>query len=93
MVVGIVALHLYIPGAHSLKERRRALRSLKDRLRTQYNVSVAEVDDQERWQTADLGICAVGSDRAYVEGLLDKVIGLAKADRHVEVMSSRKEFV
>ena len=93
MVVGIMTLRLMIPGAHSLKEKRRALRSIKDRLRTQFNVSVAEVDGQEYWQSAVLGVAAVGTDRAYVEGLFDKALRLVRANRHVEMVGCDKEFV
>lgn len=93
MVVGIMSIRLLIPGAHSLKDRRRALRSVKDRLRSQFNVSVAEVDGHERWQTAVLGVCAVGSDRAYVDGLLNTVTKLVRSSRHVELVACEKEFV
>ena len=92
MVVGIMNMRLMIPGAHSLKEKRQALRSIKDRLR-QFNVSVAEIDSQEYWQTAVLGICAVGNDRGYVEGLLDKAAGIARSCRQVELAKCEKEFV
>ena len=93
MTVGILSLRLLIPGARSLKDRRRALRSIKDRLRNRFNVSVAEVDDPQRWQSAELGVCAVGNDRGYVEGLLDEVVSLVRRDRHVELLRSEKEFV
>ena len=93
MVVGIMSMRLMIPGAHSLKDKRRALRSVKDRLRSQFNVSVAEVGALDYWQTADLGVCAVGSDRAYVERLLDKAALLVRAKHDVEVMRCEKEFV
>lgn len=88
-----MTLRLMIPGAHSLKEKRRALRSIKDRLRTQFNVSVAEVDGHEYWQSAVLGVAAVGTDRAYVEGLFDKALRLVRANRHVEMVGCDKEFV
>ena len=93
MTVGVLSLHLFIPGAHSLKDRRRALRSIKDRLRTQFNVSVAEVDQQEYWQSAVFGVCAVGCDRAYVEGQLSEVVAVVNRDRHVELIRCEQEFV
>jgi len=93
MVVGVLSLRLYIPGAHSLKDRRRALRSIKDRLRSQFNVSVAEVDAHDVWQSAVLGVSAVGFDRPYVEELLDRVITLVRSSRHVELVSSEREFI
>jgi len=92
MVVGVLTLHLRIPGAHSLKEKRRGLRSVKDRLRVGFNVSVAEVDGMDTWQRAVLGVCAVGNDRAYVEGQLDRVVGMVRVDRHVEMVTCEKEF-
>ena len=93
MVVGSVSMRFIIPGSHSLKDKRRALRSVKDRLRSQFNVSVAEVDAQDVWQTAVLGLSAVGTDRAYVEGLLDQAIQMVRRQRDVTLVSVEKEFV
>ena len=93
MVVGIVSLRFVIPGSHSLKDKRRRLRAVKDRLRAQFNVSIAEVDAQDVWQTAVLGLSAVGTDRAYVEGLLDQAIQMVRRQRDVTLVSVEKEFV
>ena len=93
MVVGIVSLRFVIPGSHSLKDKRRCLRGVKDRLRAQFNVSVAEVDAQDVWQTAVLGLSAVGTDRAYVEGLLDQAIQMVRRQRDVTLVRVEKEFV
>jgi hypothetical protein len=93
MVVGIVSLRFVIPGSHSLKDKRRSLRAVKDRLRAQFNVSIAEVDAQDVWQTAVLGLSAVGTDRAYVEGLLDQAIQMVRRQRDVTLVSVEKEFV
>jgi uncharacterized protein YlxP (DUF503 family) len=62
-------------------------------LRAQFNVSVAEVDAQDVWQTAVLGLSAVGTDRAYVEGLLDQAIQMVRRQREVTLVSVEKEFV
>lgn len=93
MVVGVLTLHMLIPGAHSLKDKRRGLRSVKDRLRTRFNVSVAEIDGMKTWQRAVLAVCAVGNDRAYVEGQLDHVIGLVSCDRQVQLLATEKDFL
>ncbi|MGD1002495.1 MAG: DUF503 domain-containing protein [Candidatus Brocadiia bacterium] len=93
MVVGIVSLRFVIPGSHSLKDKRRCLRGVKDRLRAQFNVSIAEVGEQDVWQTAVLGLSAVGTDRAYVEGLLDQAIQMVRRQRDVTLVSVEKEFV
>jgi uncharacterized protein len=72
MVVGILRLTLYIPGASSLKDKRQVLRKVVDRLRARFNVSVAEVGDNDIWQRAVVGICAVANDHSFVNEVLDK---------------------
>ena len=72
MVVGVLRLTLYIPGAASLKDKRQVLRKVVDRLRARFNVSAAEVGDHDVWQSAVVGVCAVANDRAFVNEVLDK---------------------
>lgn len=72
MVVGILRLTLYIHGAASLKDKRRVLRKVIDRLRSRFNVSVAEVGENDVWQRALVGICAVANDKSFVNEVLDK---------------------
>lgn len=72
MVVGILRLGFYIHGAASLKDKRQVVRKVTDRLRGRFNVSVAEVGDNDIWQRALLGICAVANDRGFVNEVLDK---------------------
>jgi uncharacterized protein len=74
MVVGVLRLTLYIPENHSLKGKRQVLRAIKDRVRQKFNVSIAESDDHELWQRAELGICQVGSDRPFVDRALREVV-------------------
>ena len=72
MVVGVLRLTLYIHGAASLKDKRQVLRKVTDRLRSRFNVSVAEVGDNDVWQRAVVGIAAVANDRSFVNEVLDK---------------------
>jgi uncharacterized protein YlxP (DUF503 family) len=72
MVVGILRLTLYIHGASSLKDKRQVLRKVTDRLRSRFNVSVAEVGDNDVWQKAVVGIAAVANDHSFVNEVLDK---------------------
>lgn len=74
MVVGVCTLELDIPASHSLKDKRRVVRSLTARVRQSFNVSIAEVDSQDAWQHATIGIVCVSSDAEYAHGLLEKVI-------------------
>jgi len=73
MVVGVLLVELYFPGANSLKSKRRELRSIKDRIRSKFNVSVSEVDNQDLWQRGSLGIAVAGSDVALVQETLGKI--------------------
>ena len=74
MVVGVCTLELEIPASHSLKDKRRVVKSLAARVRQSFNVSIAEVDSLDAWQRATLGIVCVSSDAQYAQGLLEKVI-------------------
>ena len=74
MVVGILRLTLYIHGASSLKDKRQVLRKVTDRLRSRFNVSVAEVGDNDVWQKAIVGIAAVANDHSFVNEVLDKCV-------------------
>src|SRR3954453_15550304 len=74
MVVGGLRLALVIRGARSLKDKRSALRRILDRVRARYNVSIAEVGDNDVWQRALVGVTAVANDRSFVNEVLDKVV-------------------
>jgi len=79
MPVGLLTLELYIPDAQSLKDKRQVLRSLKDRLRGEFNVAVAELDFGDTWQRSVVGVVTLSNQDRHVEELLQKV--LAEADR------------
>lgn len=74
MVVGILRLTLFLPENHSLKGKRQVLRSIKARVRSKFNVSIAESDGHDMWQRAELGICQVGTDRPFVDRALREVV-------------------
>ena len=91
MVVGMLQVELHLPRAHSLKDKRSVLKSLKDQLRGRFNVAVAELDSTEKWQRATLGISTLGDDRAYVDGLLNQVTEWVRATRLVELIQIERE--
>lgn len=74
MVVGVLRLTLVIPGARSLKDKRHALRRILERSRARYNVSIAEVGENDVWQRAQVGVTAVANDHSFVNEVLDKVV-------------------
>ncbi len=73
MPVATLTLELSIEHAQSLKDRRQAVRSLKDKLRHGFNVSVAELDEAVVWNRATLGVAAISNSAAYLAGQLQEV--------------------
>jgi uncharacterized protein YlxP (DUF503 family) len=73
MVVGIVRIELHIPAAQSLKDKRQVVRGLKDRIHERVKAAVAEVDHQDLWQRAALGVAVVAADGGHVHELLQSV--------------------
>jgi len=94
VVVAVCRVELAIPGANSLKAKRMVLRSVLDRIRARYHVSIAEVGEQDTWQRASIGFAVVSNDRAYVNSVADQItrtIGGARdcriEDRVLEILS------
>jgi uncharacterized protein YlxP (DUF503 family) len=73
MPVAFLTLEIRIEAAHSLKDKRQVVRSLKDRLRNSFNISVAEIDVTDLWQRATIGVVSISSSRDYLEGLIRNV--------------------
>lgn len=74
MIIGVCEVSLSLPMAHSLKEKRGWLKPLLARLRGEFNVSVAEVDDQDQWQSAVIAIAMVSADGGNLHGALESVV-------------------
>ncbi len=74
MIVGVCQLHLHLHEVASLKEKRRVVRSLIDRTKARFNVAVAEVDHQDVWGTAVIGISCLSTDTRHATQVLDAVI-------------------
>ena len=91
MVVGTIEISLLIRESRSLKDRRRVLRSLKDRISSRFNVSVAEVGDLNSRQRSVLGVAVVANDRRFVNEVLSKVLALVESEPRVEVISQHME--
>jgi uncharacterized protein YlxP (DUF503 family) len=93
MIVGLCTLELHLPDGHSLKAKRQILLSLKDRLRDKFNVSVAEVGEQDLWQKAVLGIACVANEKGYVNQVLDQAVNLVRSVPAVELVRFRIELL
>ena len=96
MFVGVLTLTLHLPDPGSLKSKRHLLRSAIDRVKARFNVSIAEVGENDLWQRSVLGVAAAGNDHAFVNETLDKVAGFLASmhggqiqviDREMEIAS------
>ena len=74
MTIGLLQLELMLPEANSLKDKRRVIKSLKDRLHNKFNCSVAETGHQDAWRKSTLAVCIVGTDAGHVNSQLSSVV-------------------
>lgn len=93
MIVGICRVELYLSDSQSLKNKRQVLLSLKDRLREKFNLSVAEVDGQDLWQKAVLGLACIANEGRHVNQVLDQALNLIRSQPAVEIVQSRVELL
>ena len=93
MIVGILSVEIIIPSAASLKDKRKIVLSVKDRLRKKFNVSAAEVGYQDKWQRSLLGVAAVSEKRKFVEECLNKVFDFLDNEVSFEIVKYNFEYV
>ncbi len=86
MVVGILQVRLVMFEAQSLKDKRRIVKSLKDRLAGRHNVSVAEVDDLDHRQAATLGVAMISNDARFVESALCRILDEIRREPRASVV-------
>ena len=92
MRVGVLRVRFSIADSRSLKEKRMVMRSVKDRLVSRFNVSVAEVDDNDQWQVGVIGIATVGNDGRFVQSVVDNVKQFLYLDPRIGVMEVETEM-
>ncbi|UCD70509.1 MAG: DUF503 domain-containing protein, partial [Syntrophobacterales bacterium] len=93
MIVGICHLDVIIPENHSLKGKRQVIKKIIDRVRNRFNISIAEVGDNELWQRSKLGMSLVGNNRRFVNSYLDRVVNFIEAMNIVDIAHSELEIL
>lgn len=91
MIVGSLRVRLLIRESHSLKDKRQVIRSIKDRLRNAFNVSVAEVDSQDDRQLAVLGVAMVSAEAKHVRITLDEIVRILRSHPVAELIDHEVE--
>jgi hypothetical protein len=92
MLVGICQVELFIPESGSLKSKRFVLKSLKTRIRNKFNVSIAEVSDNEKWQRTTLGMSMVANEKKIINEVFSKIINFINLDVRVEIIDQFIDF-
>jgi uncharacterized protein len=93
MVIAYAVFDLHLPGSRGLKEKRMVLRSLKSRIRNEFEVSVAEVDQQDMLQRGSLAVAAVGPDQPPLDALLQKILSFVESNLDGEILGYENEFI
>jgi hypothetical protein len=92
MTVGLLQLIVFIPGSNSLKDKRRVLLSLKDKLKNRYNISLAEIDYQDKWQKATIVISKVDKQRSMVDRSFCNIVNFVRDFNGVELIDYQTEL-
>lgn len=93
MIIGFLSLDIHLPYSHSLKDKRQRLSSFKDRVKKKYNVAVAELEFQDKWQRARLGFVTLNSSRSVVESMLLKIIHDAEELIEGDILDHELTFI
>jgi hypothetical protein len=91
--VGICQVELLLPQAQSLKDKRFVLNSLKTRLSNKFNISIAEVDQNDLWQRTTIGMAVVANERKFVDQVFTKILSQLDAEHQIEVVKHQLEVV
>ncbi|MFC1703728.1 DUF503 domain-containing protein [Candidatus Omnitrophota bacterium] len=93
MTIGLLTVELIIPSSQSLKDKRQVLRSLKDRLRNNFNISLAEIDGLDKWQRAVIAIVKVDGKRANIDKAFAHIVGYIEKFNHIELNNYEMEML
>jgi uncharacterized protein YlxP (DUF503 family) len=74
MIIGVLTLEIYIPYSHSLKEKRKTLNKIKDRLKKKFNVAFAELEYLNKWQRSKIGLVTLNTQKSMIEKIFQKIV-------------------
>ena len=92
MIVGVCTIELMLHETHSLKGKRRILKSITSRVKSNFNVAIGEVDFQDKWQRALLGVAVVSTAQDHANGILSKVVNFVDSIHSAELLDYQIEF-
>lgn len=93
MIIGILTLEIHLPYSQSLKEKRKILNGFRDRIRNKFNAAIAEIDYQDKWQRAKVGIVTLNSQKKLVDQILSRIIQEAEKGIDGEIIASEIQYI
>ena len=87
MLLGVCTINLYFPDSHSLKDKRSIIKSLKLRIRNNFNISVSEIDNYDLWKNTTLGIACIGNDKKYLSNILNEAIKFIENQNKLQLIN------
>lgn len=93
MVVGVLTIDLYIFDSHCLKDKRRVLKSVLQRAKDKFNVSIAEIEEQDSWKNAVLGVAFVSNQKAHANKIFSMLLNWLEEQKTAEILKVQMEFL
>ena len=93
MVVGTLKIDLHLHDNRSLKGKRKIVRSMVDKVKHKFNVAIAEVGSNDKWQKIELGVCTVGNDRRHIDASLNNILEFLESLYLAEIIQSKTEII
>lgn len=92
MIIGLLILEIYIPYSHSLKEKRKSLNKIKDRVKNRFNVAFAELDFLNKWQRSKIGLVTINKQKSMIEKIFQKIISEIEENIEGEILKKEIHF-
>jgi len=92
MIIGVLTVEAHLSDAHSLKDKRRVIKSLTDRIRAKFNVSIAQVGALDTWQSTELGLAMVSNDQALIHKVFTTIVDYIEAKGELVITDYRMQM-
>ena len=93
MNVGALRIEMHLADAFSLKDKRKILSMIKDRVKNKFNASIAEVDEMDKWQKAVIGVSVVSNDKKHLYSYMDKIVDFLESYNRVRIIDYTLEVL
>ena len=93
MVVGVCKITLMLPASESLKDKRSALRHIKDKVQNKFNCAIAEVGDSDAWQSVELGFTVVSNEHGFTQSMVQKILNFIEDLAVAKVVGDEQDFI